>query len=32
MMVEEFLEEGKDIPTTEGVVVTEGTAIIVTDE
>ncbi|MDH3599412.1 MAG: type II toxin-antitoxin system HicB family antitoxin [Candidatus Tectomicrobia bacterium] len=30
MMVEEFLEEGKDIATTEGVVVTEGAAITVT--
>ena len=30
MVVEEFLEEGKDIAGTEGVVVTEGTAITVT--
>jgi predicted RNase H-like HicB family nuclease len=30
MVVEEFLEEGKDIARTEGVVVTEGTAITVT--
>ena len=29
-IVEEFIEEGKDIATTEGVVVTEGTAITVT--
>ena len=30
MMVEEFIEEGIDIASTEGVVVTEGTAITVT--
>ncbi len=30
MMVEEFLDEGKEIATTEGVVVAEGTAITVT--
>ena len=30
MMVEEFLEDGKDIATPEDIVVTEGTAITVT--
>ena len=30
MLVGEFLEEGKDLATTDGVVVTEGTAITVT--
>ena len=29
MIVEEFLEEGRDLSVTEGVVVTEGTAVTI---